>query len=125
MIKLYNIHNEDHTSDKNNFYIGRGSILGNPFTHDGKRSSLAKLSFKTREEAIEAYKEYFKEMYSLDNEFKNEFDKIYELYKNGEDIYLQCFCSPQPCHGEVIINELQKKLIKESLSMVKQERAVR
>ena len=115
MIKLYNIHLEDHTSDKNNFYIGRGSILGNPFTHDGKRSSLAKLSFRTPQEAIEAYKLYFKEMYLNDIEFKNEFDKIYNLYKNGEDIYLQCFCYPNPCHGQVIIEELQKKLIKESL----------
>ncbi len=123
MIKLYNIHNEDHTSNKNNFYIGRGSILGNPFTHDGKRSSLAKLSFKTAEEAINAYKLYFKEMYLTDIEFKNEFDKIFDLYKNGEDIYLQCFCYPKPCHGDVIIEELQKKLIKESLQKIK-KRAV-
>lgn len=119
MIKLYNIHTEDHTSDKNNFYIGRGSILGNPFTYDGKRSSLAKLSFSTEKEAIDAYRMYFKEMYYCDVDFKKEFDKIYNLYKKGEDIYLQCFCHPKPCHGEVIIEELQKKLIKESLSEIK------
>ncbi|MBR6516950.1 MAG: DUF4326 domain-containing protein [Bacilli bacterium] len=119
MIKLYNIHEEDHTSDKNNFYIGRGSILGNPFTYDGKRSSLAKLSFKTVEEAIAAYEIYFDEMYSFDADFKKEFDKIYNLYKRGEDVYLQCFCYPKPCHGQVIIDRLQKKLIKESLSKIK------
>ena len=115
MIKLYNIHTEDHTSEKNNFYIGRGSVFGNPYTFDGKRASLARFSFPTREDAIDAYKEYFKEMYKLDDEFKNAFDTIYEKYKNGEDIYLQCFCHPLPCHGQVIIDELQKKLILDNI----------
>ena len=119
MIKLYNIHTEDHTSEENNFYIGRGSPLGNPFTHDGKRSNLAKLSFPTREEAIEAYKLYFQEMYKKDSVFKNAFDEIYSKYKNGEDIYLQCFCHPLACHGQVIIDELQKKLILENMNKKK------
>ena len=113
MIKVYNCHTEDHTSHPNNYYIGRPSILSNPFTHDGKKSSLARLSFKTREEAIEAYKVYFKQMYENDTAFKTAFDEIYEKYKNGEDIYLQCFCKPLACHGDVIANELQKKLIRE------------
>ena len=83
MIKLYNIHTEDHTSEENNFYIGRGSPLGNPFTHDGKRSNLAKLSFPTREEAIEAYKLYFQEMYKKDSVFKNAFDEILVVAYGG------------------------------------------
>lgn len=113
MIYVYNVNTEDHTSHPNNFYIGRGSILGNPYTHDGKKSSLARLSFKTREEAINAYKVYFKEMYSNDKNFKEAFDEIYEKYKNGEDVYLQCFCKPLPCHGDFLASELQRKLIKE------------
>lgn len=113
VIKVYNINKENHSDKKNNFYIGRGSIFGNPFTHDGVKTNLAKLSFKTREEAIEAYKLYFDEMYETDEIFASEFNKIYELYKNGEDIYLQCFCKPLPCHGDYIAEKLQKKLIKE------------
>ena len=112
-IIVYNIKTEDHTSDENNFYIGRPSVLSNPFTHDGKRSRLAKLSFKTRDEAINAYEEYFHKMMEFDDEFKNEFNKIYEKYKNGEDVYLGCFCHPLRCHGDVIAKELQKKLIME------------
>jgi len=47
---------------------------------------------------------------------KQEFqDKIYEHYKNGEDIYLQCFCKPLPCHCDIIADRLQRKLIKEKL----------
>lgn len=115
MIYCYNCKTEDHTSHKNNFYIGRGSILGNPYTHDGKKSSLARLSFKTREEAIDAYKLYFNAMYEQNIEFKLTVDNIYELYKNGEDVYLQCFCKPLACHGDYIKEVLEKRLIKEKM----------
>lgn len=117
-IIVYNTNNEDFSNQKNNFYIGRskaGNPLGNPFTHNGKKSSLAKLSFKTREEAIDAYRMYFKELYGKDKALTEAFDRIYEHYKNGEDVYLQCFCKPLPCHGDVLAEELQKKLIKEKL----------
>lgn len=112
-IKVYNVKTEDYSSHPNNVYIYRGTVLGNPFTHDGKRSSLARLSFKTREEALSAYEEYFKRMYEMDSEFKNAVDDLYTKYKNGEDIYLGCFCHPLPCHGNIIVKELQKRLIKE------------
>lgn len=110
---VYNIKTEDHSSNKNNFLICRPYILGNPFTYDGKRSNLAKLSFKTREEAINAYEIYFNEMMKTNKDFQNAFNEIYEKYKNGEDIYLGCFCYPNKCHGEIIAKELQRKLILE------------
>lgn len=115
MIYCYNCKVEDHTSNPNNVYIGRGSVLGNPYTYDGKKSSLAKLTFKTREEAINAYKLYFQAMYENDLEFKLTIDQIYEKYKKGEDIYLQCFCKPLVCHGDFIKEFLEKKLIKEKM----------
>lgn len=114
-IIVYNTNIEDYTNKKNNFYIGRPSILGNPFTHDGKRSNLAKLSFRTREEALEAYKMYFYEMMEGDDDFKNAFNEIYEAYKSGEDVYLQCFCKPLKCHGDFLKEEMQKRLVKEKI----------
>ena len=109
-IIVYNTREEDHTNSEGcNFYIGRPSPLSNPFTHNGVRTSLATLSFKTREEAIDAYKMYFDKMYGSDEEFTKAFDEIYEHYKNGEDIYLQCFCKPKPCHGDYIAEQLQRK----------------
>lgn len=115
MIYVYNSHNEDFTLKPNNYYIARPSVLGNPFTHNGVKTNIAKLAFKTREEAIEAYEKYFDKMYGSDDEFTKAFDEIYEHYKNGEDIYLQCFCKPLACHGDIIANKLQKKLIQEKL----------
>ena len=36
-------------------------------------------------------------------------------YKSGKDIYLGCWCAPNPCHAEIIAKKLQQKLIKEKL----------
>ena len=117
-ITVYNTHQEDYTYKPNNFLICRtkeGNPLANPFTYNGVKTRLAKLSFKTREEAIDAYKLYFKKMYGLDEGLTKAFDTIYEKYKNGEDIYLQCCCKPLPCHGDFLAEELQRKLIKEKM----------
>ena len=122
MIYVYNSRNEDFTLKPNNYYIGRPSVLGNPFTHNGVRTNLAKLSFKTREDAIAAYEKYFDTMYGKDDEFTKAFDEIYEHYKNGEDIYLQCFCKPLVCHGDIIADKLQRKLIKEKMEERKNEK---
>lgn len=126
MIKVYNLHEEDYSNKPNNYYVGRskqGNPLGNPFTHNGVRKSIAKLSFKTREEAIEAYKLYFRKMYGVDEDLTKAFDEIYEHYKNGEDIYLACFCKPLPCHADFLAEELQRKLIKEKLAEKKKGKA--
>lgn len=117
-ITVYNTHQEDYTYKPNNFLICRtkdGNPLSNPFTYNGVKTRLAKLSFKTREEAIDAYKLYFKKMYGIDEGLTKAFDTIYEKYKNGEDIYLQCCCKPLPCHGDFLAEELQRKLIKEKM----------
>ena len=113
-IIVYNTKNEDHTTEPNNYYCGRskdGNPLGNPYTHNGVKTNLAKLSLKTREEAIEAFGKYFDLMYGTDEELTKAIDEIYEHYKKGEDIYLQCFCKPLPCHCDIIADRLQRKLI--------------
>ena len=124
MIYVYNIHTEDHSNEPNNYDCGRNrnpktkkndNPLANPFTHNGVRTSLAKLSFKTREDSIKAFEKYFDEMYGVDEDLTNAFDEIYEHYKNGEDIYLGCFCKPKECHCDIIADRLQRKLIKEKL----------
>lgn len=122
----YNTHEEDHTQEEYNFYIGRsrqGNPLANPFTFNGLKTNLAKMSFETRDEAVDAYAEYFKRMYGKDEDLTKAFDEIYEAYKCGNDIYLQCFCPNNVrCHGDVLINELQKKLVKEKMQELRQSR---
>jgi len=123
-INIVNINLEDKTSEECYYYCGRhrnkdtkrnDNPLGNPFTHNGVKTSIANLSFKTREEAIEAFGEYFDKAYGVDEELTTAFDKIYESYKNGKEIWLGCFCKPLPCHCDIIADRLQRKLIKEKL----------
>ena len=124
-IIVYNTKNEEHTTEPNNYYCGRskdGNPLGNPYTHNGVKTNLAKLSLKTREEAIEAFGKYFDLMYGTDEELTKAFDEIYEHYKKGEDIYLQCFCKPLLCHCDIIADRLQRKLILDK--MVSQKKKI-
>lgn len=125
-IIIYNTKNEDHTQEPNNFYVGRsknGNPLGNPFGVGGKRPSLVKMTFPTREEAIGAYKLYFDEAYGKDEALTKAFDEIYKHYKDGEDIYLQCFCKPLPCHADYIAEKLQERLIMEKFKELKSKKA--
>ena len=104
---------EEHS--KNTFYIGRPTILGNPYTHIKDKKTLAKFITKDRDEAIDNYASYFDVMYSGNIEFKKKIDEIYNLFKSGEDVYLECYCKPLRCHGDIIVDKLRKRLIKEKL----------
>jgi hypothetical protein len=72
---------------KENFdiYIGRGSLYGNPYVIgvDGNRDQV-----------IHRYREWFNFLLR-DPQFVTEVRKL-------EGKKLGCFCSPQPCHGDVI-----------------------
>ena len=123
MIYVYNRTKEDYTDKgENNYPIYRGSILGNPYTHIKDKKTLAMFVVKTREEAIERYKGYFDRMYSGNAPFRFLIDEMYEKYKNGEDIYLECYCAPLPCHGDIIKDKLEKRLMKERIKEAKERR---
>lgn len=76
-------------------YIGRGSKWGNPFSH----MSNTKAQFKvgTREEAIEKYREWIMTQQHL-------LDSLHEL----EGKTLCCFCKPRACHGDVLVELINK-----------------
>lgn len=76
---------------------GRGSKWGNPYTHISDRATLASFIVPTREEAIEAYRGYL-----LSN--KELMDSLFEL--DGK--VLGCFCKPKSCHGDIIIEVLNR-----------------
>lgn len=113
MIHVYNLNTEDFSKYKNNYNIGRPNILSNPYTYLDLEKTKATFQCKTREEAIDLYSNYFDVMYSGNIEFQKVIDEIYEKYKNGEEIYLGCWCSPKPCHGDIIKKKLEERLIRE------------
>lgn len=115
MINVYNILHETHNGP-NNYLICRGaSILGNPYTHIKEKSTLASYVVRTRDDAIDRYSHYFDVMYSSNVAFKSLIDEIYTKYCNGEDVWLGCYCHPQRCHGDIIAEKLQRRLLKEKI----------
>ena len=61
-------------------------------------------------------------MYGKNIEFTKTIDEIYMKYRQGEDIYLGCYCAPGPCHGDIIANKLQARVIKEKIAEVKKRK---
>lgn len=121
-IIVYNRTKEDYSDRENNYPIYRGSILGNPYTHIKDKKTLASFVVRTREEAIERYKGYFDRMYKGNMPFRFLIDEMYEKYKRGEDIYLECYCAPLPCHGDIIKDKLEKRLVRERIKEAKERR---
>jgi hypothetical protein len=78
------VHNKyKSTAPANAVYIGRPTKWGNPFVigPDG-----------TRQEVVQKYKDYILSNQSL-------LSQVHEL--RGKDLI--CFCAPQQCHGDVLI----------------------
>jgi hypothetical protein len=101
-MKINIVNKRFHDNSKSNavdIYCGRGSVLGNPYSH--KINTQAKFVVATREKAIECYREYFYGEILHNESFLNELRRIYSIAKFNE-VNLVCFCYPQSCHCDVI-----------------------
>lgn len=118
----YNVLSESHDGD-NVFIIHRPFVFSNPFTPIKGKKTKAKYIVKSRDEAIDLYSEYFDKMVDLSPSFREEYNKLYNAYKTKDEIYLGCYCGQnERCHGDVIIEKLKKRSIKEMMDKVKNER---
>lgn len=70
-------------------YIGRGSKWGNPFSH--MENTQAEFKVDTREEAVEAYRNWIGQQ-----------PKLLEMIPELQGKTLCCFCKPKSCHGDVL-----------------------
>ena len=76
-------------------YIGRGSPLGNPFPIDNAKGL-------TREVVIKNYEEWLqRQIHHKVPRVIDELQRLGDLVLQGP-VCFQCFCAPQPCHGDVI-----------------------
>jgi len=82
-------------------YIGRGSKWGCPYTIIKDRPTLAKEIVDTKEEALAKYREYV-----LAN------PELMESLDELEGKVLGCFCKPEKCHGDVLLELLTQKKLK-------------
>ena len=90
-------------------YIGRPSILGNPFTHL-KTDTLAQFKVDTVEDAINEYRSYFYIRLNTDPAFRNEVARLVRVYQIRGVLYLSCWCKDElkpskkdhGCHCDVV-----------------------
>ena len=88
--RVINIRNNPNWQKVGTVYCGRGSPFGNQFI-EGKHGD--------RREVIEMYEAWFYEQLK-DEEFKKAV-----LALQGK--ILACFCKPEPCHCDVIVEFLE------------------
>lgn len=82
--RVVNIKHEDY-----DVYIGRGSKWGNPYV-EGRDG--------TREEVIERYRRRMERRKDL-------IEDLDEL----RGMRLGCFCKPLPCHGDILIEMMERR----------------
>ena len=119
MVKV--IHKKDKNKHENVIYIGRGSVLGNPYTSIQGRETKAQFVVDSRKESIECFKKYLlKNLEGKDEKICVMMNEIYTLSTQGE-VYLSCYCRPKKtCHGDVIKEIIDSKIYeKEPLTKVK------
>lgn len=80
--------------DLDSIYIGRGSVLGNPFFMHSEED---------RNKVCDDYEKYFIERYKAkDSELLDELSRLVETAFEQGYIKLGCFCAPRRCHGDTI-----------------------
>lgn len=102
-IQIVNIH--DFKGD--HVYVGRGSPLGNPFSHRLSKFEVYKVA--TRSEAIEKYRTWLDEQLQFDTPQSRAIMECMAKLVADNKIVLGCFCVPQKCHAEVIAEVLRKR----------------
>lgn len=90
-------------------YIGRPSILGNPYTHLEK-DTAAKFKVDTVEDAIAGYRYHFYNELNTNTLFRNEVARLVRIYQIKGVLYLSCWCKDElkpskkdhGCHCDVV-----------------------
>lgn len=89
---------------RGNFYIGRGSPVGNPYT----------VEEYGRTDAIDQYKKWLKQ--KIHEQDSSVTDYLNTIYKAAVDkpngVKLVCFCKPRPCHGDYIKQVIEEMIQK-------------
>lgn len=90
-----------HKSTSDDIYIGRGTPVGNPYSHLPQTS--AKHQVANRDEAVDKYREWFAERVQQDDPGVMRFlGRLCEHVQRTGRVNLVCFCAPRRCHGDVI-----------------------
>ncbi len=89
-------------------YIGRGSIYGNEWTHS--INTKATFIVASRDEAIQCYKDWLtgKRFVNFKQELRS---AILESLPNLKGKKLGCYCAPQKCHGDILVDLINEAAV--------------
>ena len=105
------VNKKKHIPTAYDFYIGRGSVMGNPYSWgNSSKKSAARYFVSGREEAVKKYAPWLLD--KLADTTSPQYEEFRRMVKaaSRHDIYLVCYCAPEPCEGDLI-----KKLIENLL----------
>lgn len=103
------VNKKTHKPTAKDVYIGRPTVLGNPYTSKILGNTLAVHQCATAEESVNKYGHWLKAQIDADN--RQVMDALLAI---PPDANLVCWCHPNPCHGDMIIKAL-KMLEKQGL----------
>ena len=74
-------------------YVGRPSILGNPFPMRGEED---------RDYVVAQYRQWLDAQRRTNSAAWQEVERLAALSAEGKSLALQCYCAPRKCHADVI-----------------------
>lgn len=77
-------------------------ILGNPFILRNHTDNVR------RAEVIRLYKEKFEADLAQRGPMTIATEHLAARVRNGEKLILMCWCSPRPCHGDLILDQITR-----------------
>jgi len=105
-LQVVNRHTYDGPHDQSYLYIGRGTPLGNNWSHVA--GTTAQFKVETRLDAIAEYRRWlWTQIQSARGPAFEALQEIKDRAINGEKINLACSCHPQPCHGDVVKSAIE------------------
>lgn len=105
-LQVVNRHTYDGPRDQSYLYIGRGTPLGNNWSHVA--GTTAQFKVETRLDAIAEYRRWlWIQIQAARGPAFEALQEIKDRVTNGEKINLACSCHPQPCHGDVVKSAIE------------------
>src|SRR5258708_33079046 len=115
-LQVVNRHTYSGPRDNSYVYIGRGTPLGNNWSH--VPNTAAQYQAASREEAVERFRQQlWKEVQSGKGPAFQALEQLKVRAAKGENIALGSSCSPQRCHGDVVnstIDHLVQRAVQQS-----------
>jgi hypothetical protein len=118
-LQVVNRHTYDGPRDRSYVYIGRGSPLGNNWSHAA--GTTAQFKVETRLDAIAEYRRWlWTRIQSAKGAAFEALQQIKDRATSGEKINLACSCHPKPCHGDVVKSAVEYLVQRDRLQQQQQ-----